>query len=253
MRSETKSIGLVLAIGLGAGARSDAAVVEITDNLASWLGATSAAMRQPFPNLGISELAWTHDGMTFTLGAGATAIIFGLGGNEDWTERTAGHDMAISGFESFNLALDAPVFSLGFEFVEPQLDPNVNGPFMESTFQVRVYSGGSHLGTVHFERPNDSLQFVGLHSDTAFDRIEVQEVVGGLENDFFGQFWTGQRALGDCPADLNGDGAIDFGDLNNLLGNFNTSGADLPGDIDGDGDVDFADLNVLLGVFNTSC
>jgi len=59
--------------------------------------------------------------------------------------------------------------------------------------------------------------------------------------------------LGTCPGDFNGDDVVDFGDLNLLLGNYNTAGAGLAGDFDGDGDVDFADLNALLGVYNTAC
>ncbi len=56
-----------------------------------------------------------------------------------------------------------------------------------------------------------------------------------------------------CPADVDGDGDVDFADLNLLLANFNMTGAGLPGDIDADGDVDFADLNALVSVFNTQC
>ncbi len=56
-----------------------------------------------------------------------------------------------------------------------------------------------------------------------------------------------------CPEDIDGDGDVDFADLNMLLGNFNTSGAGLAGDVDGDDDVDFADLNRVLGLFNTAC
>lgn len=53
--------------------------------------------------------------------------------------------------------------------------------------------------------------------------------------------------------DVNLDGAVDFIDLNFLLGNYNgpTTGmmwAD--GDFDGDGDVAFTDLNLLLGNYN---
>ncbi|MBL0921692.1 MAG: hypothetical protein IBJ10_06135 [Phycisphaerales bacterium] len=59
--------------------------------------------------------------------------------------------------------------------------------------------------------------------------------------------------LNPCPADLDGDGEVGFGDLNILLGNFNTVGAGLPGDLNGDGRVDFADLNALLGIYNTAC
>lgn len=58
-----------------------------------------------------------------------------------------------------------------------------------------------------------------------------------------------------CPADLDGDGDIDIGDLAILLSNFGTPGgasAD-DGDLDGDGDVDITDLAGLLSVFGTSC
>ncbi len=56
-----------------------------------------------------------------------------------------------------------------------------------------------------------------------------------------------------CAEDVDGDGDVDFADLNTLLGEFNTSGAKLEADVDCDGDVDFADLNRVLGVFNTEC
>lgn len=56
-----------------------------------------------------------------------------------------------------------------------------------------------------------------------------------------------------CVGDIDGDGLINFADLNTLLGVFNEVGEGLPGDFDGDDDVDFADLNALLGEFNTEC
>lgn len=49
------------------------------------------------------------------------------------------------------------------------------------------------------------------------------------------------------PGDLNGDGVVNFTDLNLVLSNFGSSGA--PGDANGDGVVDFADLNVVLSKF----
>ena len=45
------------------------------------------------------------------------------------------------------------------------------------------------------------------------------------------------------PADLDGDGDVDFDDLNFLLASY---GADAGGDLDDDGDTDFDDLNILL-------
>ncbi len=50
--------------------------------------------------------------------------------------------------------------------------------------------------------------------------------------------------------DTNGDGVVDFEDLNNVLSTFNQTGQGLIGDVDDDGDVDFADLNIVLGSYN---
>ncbi|MBL0921408.1 MAG: hypothetical protein IBJ10_04680 [Phycisphaerales bacterium] len=52
------------------------------------------------------------------------------------------------------------------------------------------------------------------------------------------------------PGDIDGDGDVDFADLNLLLSSYNQTGPNLPADLDGDGDVDFADLNILLGNYN---
>lgn len=51
------------------------------------------------------------------------------------------------------------------------------------------------------------------------------------------------------PGDVNGDGLVNFTDLNIVLSNFGLTGPGLPGDADADGDVDFADLNLVLSNF----
>lgn len=51
--------------------------------------------------------------------------------------------------------------------------------------------------------------------------------------------------------DTNGDGVVDFSDLNNVLSSFNQSGDGLPGDLNLDGVVDFTDLNEVVSFFNT--
>jgi hypothetical protein len=57
-----------------------------------------------------------------------------------------------------------------------------------------------------------------------------------------------------CPGDTNGDGVVNFADLNAVIAAFNTATGDpafsAEADLDGDGDVDFADLNVVLNAFN---
>ncbi len=62
--------------------------------------------------------------------------------------------------------------------------------------------------------------------------------------------WTGCAT---CPGDANGDGVVNFGDLNIVLSNFGAAGAGVPGDVNGDGLVNFADLNIVLGAFGTVC
>jgi hypothetical protein len=57
------------------------------------------------------------------------------------------------------------------------------------------------------------------------------------------------RAEPTVPGDTNGDGIVNFTDLNTVLGQFGQSGAGLSGDLNGDGVVDFSDLNTVLANF----
>ncbi len=52
--------------------------------------------------------------------------------------------------------------------------------------------------------------------------------------------------------DVNGDGLVDFADLNIVLGNFNVVADGLEGDLNRDGRVDFADLNEVVSFFNVA-
>jgi hypothetical protein len=56
-----------------------------------------------------------------------------------------------------------------------------------------------------------------------------------------------------CEGDTNGDGVVDFLDLNAVLSQFGQTGSGLSADLDGDGDVDFLDLNTVLSRFGATC
>ncbi len=57
-----------------------------------------------------------------------------------------------------------------------------------------------------------------------------------------------------CPGDANGDGVIDFIDLNAVLSAFGTVGPPgYVGDFNTDGSVDFLDLNSVLSFFGDTC
>jgi hypothetical protein len=56
-----------------------------------------------------------------------------------------------------------------------------------------------------------------------------------------------------CQGDVNGDGVVNFSDLNAVLTDFGATGSGIPGDVNGDGVVNFADLNTVLTNFGFVC
>lgn len=60
-------------------------------------------------------------------------------------------------------------------------------------------------------------------------------------------------ALIECGGDTNTDLVVNFTDLNTVIVQFGTSGADLDGDLDGNGSVGFEDLNAVLVFFGEDC
>ncbi len=106
----------------------------------------------------------------------------------------------LRGRESFDVQSASLVSAMGFDFVEPRFDPNVNAPFIESVFSVSVFNGATLIDSVTFSRANDSLQFFGISTDLPFNRMEIRETTGGAGNEFFGQFYT--TAVVPVPAAL---------------------------------------------------
>ena len=64
-----------------------------------------------------------------------------------------------------------------------------------------------------------------------------------------GGFWAGGAvSVPPCPEDLDGSGAVDFGDVLAVLSTFGACPG-CPEDLDGNDTVDFADLLVVLSTF----
>ncbi|MEZ6189681.1 MAG: hypothetical protein R3C45_00140 [Phycisphaerales bacterium] len=170
---------LVLIAGLPSFASAQS-LAEI-DNEALFLNQTGATAQ---PALG-TQVGGVVGDLTFTAPAGSS-----LSFSEFTALIPTTPDLAISGVENLNIAIAAPVFSLGFQFVDPTDLPN-------STFDITLYSGGaggSVVNTFNFESPKDVLHFGGFVSDTAFDYVEIREVGGDSGNEIFGQFYTGATA-----------------------------------------------------------
>lgn len=191
---------LAAAVTLASGSYNDAQALAPRFDKAGFLAETGATQATAaYPNAGaVGTGPVTSGSVTFTAGPGATNLHFG-----EWTSRLPGNDLAISGIENLNVGLAAPVVAFGFDFVEPETDPNVNAPFVNSTFQVTAFFPDNTSASFSFDRPNDQVEFVGFISLVgAFDRVEIRETTGGDENEFFGPFYTSAQLPVPEPATL---------------------------------------------------
>ncbi len=114
--------------------------------------------------------------------------------------RLAGPDMAISGVESFDVvvAFGADRYAFGFGIYE-STDPSLQGcnfVCTESTFTITLWNDGVQLSPSYLLSPtNDVAVFWGLQTDFAFDAIKIRETTGSADNEIFGTFYSGTRAV----------------------------------------------------------
>ncbi|MBL0922370.1 MAG: hypothetical protein IBJ10_09620 [Phycisphaerales bacterium] len=132
---------------------------------------------------------------------------------------------------------------------------------------VAISTFGSSYDTVlsvHSAAPGNAANQIACNDDFApparWSRLTFQAQPGMIYyvrvsgwNGASGEYALAATSTISCPGDADGDGHINFNDLNAALSAFNTTGLDLPADFDLDGDVDFADLNIIISGFNTSC
>lgn len=78
-------------------------------------------------------------------------------------------------------------------------------------------------------------------------QINTYTITGGIT------VWYHYTPVALCTGDVNGDGVIDFLDLNGVLGSYAETGPCARGDVNNDLVVDFLDLNAVLGFFGTAC
>jgi hypothetical protein len=145
--------------------------------------------------------------LTFRLAVRSDYIYVGAGDSvaaPDWYPQTPGHDMAF-GWENMQVSMAGPVYSFGFDIVEPDATmPSFGGTPEESTYEFLLFNGASFVGRVQFEGtsiPNDVEAFIGVWSDRPFDRVVVNDITGGDDDEFLGEFYTGTTPLG-CTVDL---------------------------------------------------
>lgn len=187
--------------------QADASIITFTDKAAflASTGATSAT--GDLPNLGaIPGGVVTVGSITFsTVGLGSgTLFVGGLGTGccDPWTTRLPGNQIAI-GHENLdaNVASGGLVFSLGFDFVEPNADivGDTNrsgaGGVFDSTFEVTLRNSGVFVGSFTFNAPDDTAAFVGVWGDTPFNQASIRDITGTEDDEYFGQFYTGTTSV----------------------------------------------------------
>ena len=200
-----------------------AATLQVFESQATFLAATGAAdATGPLPDLGNVATADNPDGsatvgsITFSVAPGGESLAIGASGTgaaPDWYPQTAGHDIAL-GFENLRVDTAAPVFALGFEIVEPDATmPAWGGTPVDGSFRIRLFLSGAPVGEfVAANLPKDVVTFIGVWSDTAFDRVEIVDLTGNDDDEYFGRFFTGSVAApGGITAIASTGGAVPGG------------------------------------------
>ena len=167
-------------------------------------GAATFNDRATFLASGGTYTDHTNIGADFTIssGPGATAFLDSSGFTDIFAPNPY---VVISGVENFNAVVTfaASVFAFGMDIYEPTSPVLFNGcnvtTCVESTFEISFLASGSLLETITISPDNDMLDFFGYSSATAFDRIEVREIVGTNDNEMFGNFVTSATPLNAVP------------------------------------------------------
>ena len=186
-KSSMAALSTVVVV-MATGGSSLAGSLTVYGDKASFLADTGATGTSPFVALGGSLPTFTHENLTFSSVAPNTLNLRAT----DWTTRLPGIDIAVNGTEHLDVDIANTINYFGFDFVEPEFDPRINASFVDSTFEVTLFSAGTSIGSFQFNAPNDVAAFVGVSSDKTFDGVEIREIIGGSENEFYGAFYTGK-------------------------------------------------------------
>lgn len=193
------------AMCLAAGTAMAATTYSSLTSFQAGTGATSAT--GPLPAIGMTSSA-TVGSVTFQAPSWLTVDwISALPGYEIGVSNGAGNTSVPSAYynDGIDLNFATPVYAAGFEFYQPSA-PGVylNGcnvaVCIDSQFQVELKLGGTSVGVFAWTPSKDQVDFWGVASAQAFDRMEIRETVGTDDNEFYGQIYTSNLAPVPEPA-----------------------------------------------------
>ena len=178
----------VLIIFYVASVSANATIITFSDKAQFLASTDSTSATGPLPNINFTY-GWSQTIGNATFSVPSTSELYIGGGTLDWTLLHPGNDIAISGPEDLNVDLASPVFALGFDFVEPMATP-CYAYCHDSTFTVQLKNGSTTVDSFMFNAPDDVLAFVGVWTDTPFNRVEIRDTTATSDNEYFGQFYT---------------------------------------------------------------
>ncbi len=207
-------------VSVGAGAM---ATIEQFSDRGVFMAATGAAPLSPWPDVGrISGATYHHEHVHLSISLPSTGLWVGSANHPavgpDWTTFVDGHDIAIDGRENLNVDFDVPQIAFGFDFAEPTVvtvryAPCYAGcPCANSNFRVTLRLAGEIVGTFDYNRPDNTNAFVGFLSPVPFDRVEINELDGTCDDEYFGRFYTLDACYADCDLST-GQGTLDIFDF----------------------------------------
>jgi hypothetical protein len=190
--------GLVGAVVLGASvfaATPVFAAVTYGDK-ATFLAATGATQATtPYPNTGNGQNLGLNSGTVSFHAVAESSYTTGYLYFSPVSVRLPGNVISINAFEDLDAAFSTSVRAFGFDFHEPEFDPGLGDTFQDSTFTVTLLMNAVAVDSFTFNAPNDVAAFVGASSSSAFNNVQIRETIGGVENEFFGQFYTAQTLV----------------------------------------------------------
>jgi hypothetical protein len=188
----------VCAVLLAANAHASPILFTYTSEAAFLADTGATPATGPYPDLGsATPQPVTIGSITFS-SPPPSSVVVGVAGHgiPDWTTLLAGNDIAVNDIEHLDILSSTPVFAMGFQFVEPSVGGSTTdtcfvASCIDSTFTVSLMNGATLVDMFVFNAPDDVAAFVGAWSPVAFDRMVIRETVGGIDDEFWGQVYTG--------------------------------------------------------------
>ena len=130
---------------------------------------------------------------------GDVTITSGRWGFDDRTSVLEGTEIVISNglhndmSENLDIELANSSVAFGFDIYEVSDDSSFNGTFVDSVFSVSLFDGNNLVNSFEVNAPDNVASFFGFVADSSFDSVEIREIIGNNDNEYFGQLYASEQ------------------------------------------------------------